>query len=393
MDKNLTIRILGHGPIYQVTAETDTSSATGQLELPPEFASLAKIATAIGALRAVGGVTPDSDGPRSTPRALGAQLFHRLFTGKVLELFNQALASATVGVRVRLNLTAGDDAAALAALPWEILVPSDDSGVTPLSFGKRTVLVRAIDVTDETRPRPFEPPLRILFIVSNPTGTAPLNLSAEKEKIVEAFGGEPRGVAFDTCPRATRAAIADALAQKQYHVVHFMGHGDFDPATGRGALLLENDDRSPHRVDGEVFRVMVEREQLQLVFLNACKTATTGSGVIDPFGGVAAALLAGGIPAVLAMQFPISDKAAITFAQTFYRRLAQGMPVDVAAAEARAMLYDGSDIEWATPVLYLRPRHGVLFELAAASPTPDPPSPPIGARYTSKFSATSMPTT
>ena len=369
MDKNLTIRILGRGPTYQVTAETDTSSATGEVELPPEFASVANLAEAMGALRSIV-MTSGAPAPHADPRALGVQLFQRLFTGRILELYTQALASADTGVRIRLNITASGDSAALASLPWEILTSSADASVTPLAFGKRTVLVRAIDVTDETRPKPFEPPLRILFIVANPTGTAPLNLSAERDKIVQAFGGEPRGVSFSTCERPTREGIADALARERFHVVHFMGHGDFDPTTGKGALLLEHDDRSPHRVDGDVLRVMLEREGLQLVFLNACKTATTGSTVIDPFGGVAAALLAGGIPAVIAMQFPISDKAAITFAQTFYRRLAQGMAVDMAAAEARAMLYDGTSVEWATPVLYLRPRHGVLLELATPAPAP-----------------------
>ena len=70
------------------------------------------------------------------------------------------------------------------------------------------------------------------------------------------------------------------------------------------------------------------------------------------------------MPAVVAMQFPISDKAAIAFSETFYQRIAKGDPVDVAMAEGRKKLWHLE--EWATPVLFLRSKDGVLFEPATA---------------------------
>jgi hypothetical protein len=67
----------------------------------------------------------------------------------------------------------------------------------------------------------------------------------------------------------------------------------------------------------------------------------------------------------VAMQFEISDEAAITFAGEFYSALAEGVPVDAAVAEARKAIYATNDVEWATPVLYMRSPNGVLFKLAA----------------------------
>ncbi|MCB0088393.1 MAG: SUMF1/EgtB/PvdO family nonheme iron enzyme, partial [Caldilineaceae bacterium] len=84
----------------------------------------------------------------------------------------------------------------------------------------------------------------------------------------------------------------------------------------------------------------------------------------DPLSGVAQHLVQQGIPAVIAMQFEITDQAAITLSHEFYTALADGYPVDGALAEARKAIYAmGNDIEWGTPVLYMRARDGVLFEV------------------------------
>jgi WD40 repeat protein len=99
---------------------------------------------------------------------------------------------------------------------------------------------------------------------------------------------------------------------------------------------------------------------LRLVVLNACEGARSARD--DPFGGVAQALVHQGIPAVIAMQFEISDPAALVFSQSFYQAVADGLPVDVATLEARrAMFAEGSEVEWATPVLYLRSPDGRVF--------------------------------
>ena len=144
---------------------------------------------------------------------------------------------------------------------------------------------------------------------------------------------------------------AKANGRREYHIVHFMGHGEFDGKNG--ALVF--DDR---QISGEHFSTMIARESsVRLIVLNACNTARTGTQVgIDPFAGVASSLVMKGLPAVVAMQFPITDGAAILFSGQFYSQLAAGKSFEEAVSEGRASVWenDPDGFEWATPMLFLQ---------------------------------------
>ena len=121
-----------------------------------------------------------------------------------------------------------------------------------------------------------------------------------------------------------------------------------------------------------------------MVVLNACRSARTDA--IDPFGGMAQGLVQQDATAVVAMQFPISDRAAVTFTGEFYGALVDGLPVDQAVSSARKALLAEFRDEWATPVLFLRSPDGNIFENVhavagqpvrpAPGPSPRPPKPP-----------------
>ena len=332
--------------------------------------------------RAIGSITPGERGssaegatdPRSAAD-FGVELFEALFQGEARDVLvatdSMAQNVLDTGVRIRLSMDLKTPGMAeVAGLPWELMCRK---GQRPLVVSTQTPLVRSLDTPRPMDPRPFRGPLRILALMSNPTGTAALNLDAERSQIEQNWARLP-DVAVDFV-RPVRAAILDQLAAKDYHVIHYMGHGDFDADEG-GMLLLELADGSPDPISGDDFAMWLADEPLRLVFLNACKTGATGmrSGA-HPFAGVAAALIRERVPAVVAMQFPISDQAAIAFAQTFYKRISQGLPVDAAVAEGRKVLYSNKQAEWATPVLYLRSKDGMLFgsgsdDVAVASDAP-----------------------
>jgi len=219
--------------------------------------------------------------------------------------------------------------------------------------------------------------------MSNPEGTTELKLDEERKQIEEGWGRLLNVKVDFVRPVATE--IRKQLRATRYHVIHYMGHGDFN-ADGVGILLLEQEDRSPDPVTGDAFAMWLVDEPLRLVFLNACKTGTTSarSGA-HPFAGVATALIKKRVPAVVAMQFPISDEAAILFARTFYECILQGHTVDAAVVEGRKELHSNrrTASEWATPVLYLRSKDGVLFEwdkndAATASAAPASLAPSTG---------------
>jgi tetratricopeptide (TPR) repeat protein len=64
------------------------------------------------------------------------------------------------------------------------------------------------------------------------------------------------------------------------------------------------------------------------------------------------------------MQYEITDKAAIEFSRSFYEAVADGLPVDAAVAEARTAISMASDLEWGTPVLYMRSSDGHIFDIS-----------------------------
>ena len=240
----------------------------------------------------------------------------------------------------------------------------------PGSLSRYTPIVRYLDVQRPHSPLELRPPLRILVVISQPADCQPLDLGKERA-VIESTWARLQDVEVEFLEAATAEALGDRLAEKPYHVVHYMGHGDFDERTGRGVLLMEDGDRQSSPIDGPTLGILLrDVPTLRLVVLNACETARlTKEKGLDPFGGVASSLVMAGIPAVVAMQFPISDDAAIALGRRFYTVLARGEAVDTAMAEGRRAIRTSQPdtLEWGTPVLFMRAADGVIFTIAEAA--------------------------
>ncbi len=141
--------------------------------------------------------------------------------------------------------------------------------------------------------------------------------------------------------------------------------------------MLEDEAGRGRPLSGQYLGALLhDEETLRLVVLNACEGARTGTS--DPFAGAAQSLVQQGLPAVIAMQFEVTDQAAITFSREFYSAVADGYPVDGALAEARKGIFaTGNDVEWGTPVLYMRLPDGKVFDVAR--PAEKQPAPPPSA--------------
>jgi hypothetical protein len=288
----------------------------------------------------------------------GGQLFQAAFSGRVRECLGrsrQAADSKNAGLRIRLRLPS-----ALANIPWEYLYDAEQGFV---SLSPETALVRYVEMPAPPRPFPINPPLRILALIPTPNDVAGLSSEEEWGKLASALGDlASRGmVEADRLESGTLAALQRPLRQRDYHVLHFVGHGYYDEDAQDGALALEGPNHKTRLVTGRDLGLMIRgHRSLRLVVLNACEGARSARD--DPFGGVAQALVRQGIPAVIAMQFEISDPAAVVFSQAFYQAIGDGLPVDLAMVEARrAMFAEGHEVEWATPVLYLRSPDGRVF--------------------------------
>jgi hypothetical protein len=128
-------------------------------------------------------------------------------------------------------------------------------------------------------------------------------------------------------------------------------------------LLFEDGQRGIHKIDVRTAREILCQRGVRLVFLNACETGR--GGTTDFNRGVAPALIAGGVPAVVANQFKVLDQSATEFSQHFYWALANGQTIGTAAREGRiAVNYSiaGENIDWAVPVVYARDPEGRICE-------------------------------
>jgi tetratricopeptide (TPR) repeat protein len=319
-----------------------------------------------------------------TAKRFGEKLYAALFSADVRSALQSSLDQARrngeagnerVGVRLRLRLS---DVPELSGVPWEYIY---NPGLNRfLALSTETPLVRYLDMPERIRPLTVVAPLRVLVMVAAPSDYPRLDVRQEwfNLKMAVAPLQDAGLVQLDLLETATLTGLQRQLRRGDYHVFHFIGHGAFDRNAADGMLLLEDDEGRGRPVSGQDLALLLhDHSPLRLAVLNACEGALSAAD--DPFAGVAQSLVQGGLPAVVAMQFEITDRAAIVFAHEFYRALADGYPVDAGVTEARKVLLTesrGTGLEWGTPVLYMRAPDGRIFDLQAPpQPRPTVPEP------------------
>ncbi len=343
---DLEIRILprdGDGHPVEITF-------SGEQELPP-----GRLADSL--LPWVSGAFPEEDGDR---------LFAALFGDPRLRDAWARAKGQSRARRVRLRI---DPAAPeLHALPWELLreaVPGEPSRF--LAADPDTPFSRYLAGAW----RPGEPvlarPVRLLAAVAAPDGLEeygldPLDSAAERRMLEEALAeneGEIEATFLEG--PVTLASLEAALRDGGPHLLHLVAHGFFDPETGRAAVYLSDSQGQVAPVTEAELAALVARRGggLRLVFLACCQSATRSSA--DAFRGLGPALVAAGVPAVVAMQEPVAIETARAFAGTFYGRLARHGFADLAANEARSALLAAGLPGAAVPVAFLRLRNGRLL--------------------------------
>jgi Tol biopolymer transport system component len=305
----------------------------------------------------------------------GGPLYDAIFRDEVLLAWSRSQDVAREkagGLRLRLRLT---DAAEIAGLPWELLYDKPNNHF--IAQSERTPLVRYLDVPSVPRAITVDGPLRVLAVIASPTDLETLDVEAEWERLNEAMADRVAtgSVVLDRLPSPVVAELGPWLRHHQTHVIHFVGHGDFDERLREGVIYFENEHGARAAITSSVLGPFVrDHDPLRMVVLNACRSARTDA--LDPFGGIAQGLVQQDATAVVAMQFPISDRAAVAFTSDFYGSLVDGLPVDQAVTSARKALLGGFRDEWATPVLFLRAPDGAIFHDVHAVPPPPPPPPP-----------------
>jgi len=307
-----------------------------------------------GSRRRIG--TPEEQ----TIQEFGRALFNALLVGEVGTHYRVSWREArrqNKGLRVKLHVRPPE----LSSLPWEFVY---DPKHSYLGLSSRTPLVRYPDVPHPIERLTVTPPLRILGMVASPQGLPQLDVGHEKRLVEEAVRGlQARSlVELTWLEGQTWRHLQRAMRRGPWHVFHFIGHGGFDPETEEGAIALSDEQGRKHLLGASDLALLLDDHYfLRLVFLNSCEGARGSPR--DSFSSTAATLVRSGIPAVVAMQYEITDRSAIEFSRSFYDAVADGLPIDAAVAEARTAVKMGSALEWGTPVLYMRSEDGLIFNI------------------------------
>jgi hypothetical protein len=359
---DLNIRLQrGDGNRYHTVASAaDGATASGSFVLPFDETEVDNFVLRVGRQRLA--VRSYRSAQMEAAKEFGSRLFEALIVDDVRDVYRSARAIAEKshkGLRVTMCLT---DVPELMDIPWEFLYERPRF----LSQSIYSPIVRSLDLAEAPPPYRLNLPLNVVGMVSSPRGFETLDVEREKEKLANALAPlcSQGVVTVEWLKTGTLRELDEALSRRhEIHVFHYIGHGAYDSRTDGGILVLENDRGDPHEISGEELGLLLQDERsLRLAILNSCEGAR--SSHLDPFSGVASSLVQYGVPAVVGMQFEITDEAAIAFADRLYDSLSQGFPVDAALAQARRSIFaNGNDIEFGTPVLFLRSNEAHLFDV------------------------------
>ena len=338
------------GESYQIKVQSDAMGETdGVLTLSPDCLKTA------AELKNIENIGSDSN----LPMSLGVALHRCLFQDNVEHMLNRSLGDVGLddekGMRIRLMLTPPE----VAALPWEFLY--DQRSKCFLSTSGKTPVTRYIKLFEPIRSLKITPPVKVLVLIPEGSG---LDVEKEKRIISEALADLETTQISMLEGKVTRSGISRALVEQEYHILHFIGHGTFEK--DQGYLVINSEKGERDLVSADVFAAFfITYPSLKLIVLNSCQGAETSSTI--PLAGLAPQLVVRGIPAVVAMQYPISDDAALTFAREFYLKLCKGAnrgQVDMAISHARNRIHMDikEPLAFATPVLFMRSSTGIIFD-------------------------------
>ena len=372
LDFEVSIETTAAGQVARVTS-SPAGTGDAAFSLPFKPVELAQFMTAVGPPRVSSRRLVPAEAPVREVKDYGARLGGALLAGDVGRLFRESLSTAKgqgAGLRVRLFLEATPD---LEPVPWEYLYDSELGRFLTLST--QTPIVRSFDALDVPAAVRVTAPLRVLVLISSPSDVPELAVAHEEEllRATTADLVSSGRLELVVLTEATLSTLQRALLDT-FHVFHFIGHGGFDETAGEGVLVLERPDGTAHRVGASRLGTLLhDANGMQLVVLNACEGARTSGR--DAFSGVAQALVRQGLPAVVAMQTEISDKAALVFSHEFYYFLTRGLPIDAAICEVRKAMATSDEVsEWGTAVL-VRSGSDQPFDVSAldtlAEPAPE----------------------
>lgn len=290
-------------------------------------------------------------------QALTAMLF---VDSSLATAFATSLAAAqSQGRPLRLRLAISPDAPELHTFRWETL--RDPEYGRPLALREQLIFARALGSPD-WRPVTLrvKGELRALVVIAAPRdvaqyGLAAIDVAGEQQRVLTGLGGI-RTTVLAAHGQATLTTLVEQL-RVGVDVLYLVAHGGL--VDGEPWLLLDNGAGHAARVSGAELAALLGdlAAPPRLAVLASCAGAgDTSQAAITALGP---RLAVAGIPAVIAMQGPLSLATNAVFAPAFFTALRHDGRIDRALAVARQVIADRPD--WWAPALFTRLRSGRIW--------------------------------
>lgn len=300
----------------------------------------------------------------------------------------QVDATLEAGVSAESVDTTRESATLLLGLPWELLHDGHAflfQGAKPTRVRRRLPNTRVLDVPVVATP------IRILLVTARPEDDACGYIDHRASALplveaMEALGGLVRIHVLDppTLPALREELDRAGRTREPYHVVHFDGHGVYDPRAGLGGLCFEDprdtgklEKRRHLTVTTDDLGPLLSEHRIPLVFLEACQTAKAEKAS----GSVASELLKVGVASVVAMSHSVLVETARRFVEAFYAALARGARVGDAMLHGqrtlkddafRGRIFGAGELrleDWFVPVLFQEKDDPQLFRTTPSRQT------------------------
>jgi len=302
-------------------------------------------------------------------REWGEELFELVFRGS--EQARQFFQEATRAGLKYCEVDIVSDNPRVLNLPWELLYSPDYQFLAPLLAGMcRSLSQQAVRAPLSLQ---HQEKLNILLVIARPYGERDVGLKTVARPMLQALKPIWQQVNLKVLRPPSFQEFERELNSHEegyYHIVHFDGHGDFDPNSqglqqqlnshsGQGLLVFEAIDGSPQTIEAAQIAQNLADCRVPLFVLNACKSAQEGG---EEFSSVATRLVSLGAKGVVAMAYSVYAEAAKHFMGRLYGELATGATVSRAVAAGRREILNQKLRpspkgklplqDWLVPVLY-----------------------------------------
>ena len=280
----------------------------------------------------------------------GDFLWNILFPEKISRHFERCMGiiqATSVFKKIRIRLSIENQA--LIQVPWELARYPETGDY--LAISSNIILSRYIHRLGRLGlARDFKSLTSLGVLIAEPDALSKVNAQYELKELKE-IENNPMNI-IEIIP-GTSENLRKSLEQHPIDILHYIGHGGF--SNDEGYLILESSDNQYDKYSSDqVANILSLADSIQIIILNSCKGAKSSS--YANFSGVAIRLIQKSIPAVVAMQYNISNQSAIIFSKVFYQAITNGFSIEYSVQKGRQAIFNDigdSKKDFITPCLFL----------------------------------------